>query len=460
MLPFRNLGPAADEYVAEGITDDLIDTLSMTAGLRVRPRGSVARFKGVDADPRDVGRELGVEVVVEGSVRRLESRVRLTARVTSVEDGFQLWAQRFDRPANDLLVVSDETARAMAEALTVRSAGSKHVAPTDAVAVDLYLRARAELRGHWDASTERAIELFRAAHERAPEDVAILSGYARACARLWFFRGAAAPTAAADARRLAELASRKAPDDPEPLMALASVCLMEGDPRAAAELCRRAKQRAPDNAEARELQARLLLEIGSPELAVEVIEALQRDQPSQGSCWLELIRAHGLLGNFARVREMLGRPQPDPLSMGPGEIVLRGRLALWAPAELSALLEIEIPNAPNSAWEVLRVARGVIRGEEMDNDIALFVEFAEQQESAPRFMTVVLQVLAELEAFRRQLEPALDHLESTVKNGLFDITWLDRCPALEPLRSHPRFAQARAVVAERAREIREALGTG
>ncbi|MFO0572069.1 MAG: serine/threonine-protein kinase [Polyangiaceae bacterium] len=189
VLPFRNLGPSGDEYVADGITDDLIDSLSMTAGLRVRPRGSVTRFKGVDADPREIGRDLGVDVVVEGSVRRLESRVRLTARVTSVEDGFQLWAQRFDRPANDLLVVSDETARAVAEALTVRSAGRQHVAPSDAGAVDLYLKARAEVRDPRNGSIERAIGLFRAAHERAPEDIAILSGYARACARLWFFRG-------------------------------------------------------------------------------------------------------------------------------------------------------------------------------------------------------------------------------------------------------------------------------
>ena len=118
MLPLRNLGPSDDDDVVDGLTDNLIDTLSMTAGLRVRPRGCVIRFKGVDADPRVIGRELDVDVVVDASMRRVGAGILLTARLVSVADGFQLWAKRFERPANDLLVVSDETAHAIAEALS------------------------------------------------------------------------------------------------------------------------------------------------------------------------------------------------------------------------------------------------------------------------------------------------------------------------------------------------------
>ncbi|MFO0572068.1 MAG: tetratricopeptide repeat protein [Polyangiaceae bacterium] len=242
-------------------------------------------------------------------------------------------------------------------------------------------------------------------------------------------------------------------------MALASVRLMSGDPRGAAELCRRAIERAPDNNDTRELYARLLLECASPERAVEVLEPLVREDPNQGSSWLELIRAYALMGDYSRVREAIEQARPLGRGVGPGEIVLRGRLAIWAPAELASLLDLEIPDAAmSSPWQVLRVARRVVHGEDVEGDLKIFEGFAEQQQTAPRFMTVVFQTLAEIEGFRRRVEPALDHLERTVAGGLFDIVWVDRCAALAPLRAHPRFLATRAVVAERASAIREALG--
>jgi eukaryotic-like serine/threonine-protein kinase len=149
VLPFRNLGSPEDEYLAEGVTDDLVDALSMTPGLRVLSRGAVARFRGGDRDVREVGRELRVQVVVDGSLRRAAGMLRVSARVVSVADGFQLWAKRFDRPEKDALAVSDEVASAVAQALTVQRSGPARVAPSNAAAVDLYLRARHALRGAW-----------------------------------------------------------------------------------------------------------------------------------------------------------------------------------------------------------------------------------------------------------------------------------------------------------------------
>src|ERR1700690_1691570 len=96
VLPFRNAGPPEDDYLVDGLTDDLIDTLSMMPGLRVRPRGVVMQLKGTSGDPRQLGRELNVQVVVDGTVRPAADSIRVSARVLSVEDGFQLWAKRFD----------------------------------------------------------------------------------------------------------------------------------------------------------------------------------------------------------------------------------------------------------------------------------------------------------------------------------------------------------------------------
>lgn len=94
VLPFRNAGAPEHEYLADGLTEELIDLLSVSPGLRVRSRGVVMRFKGIDRDPRDLGRELDVQVVVEGSVRRAAGTARISARAISVADGFQLC----DRP--------------------------------------------------------------------------------------------------------------------------------------------------------------------------------------------------------------------------------------------------------------------------------------------------------------------------------------------------------------------------
>ena len=124
VLPFKNAGAPGDDYLADGVTEDLIDVLSMTRGLRVRPRGAVAHLRGTERDAREVGAELGVQVIVEGSVRKTATGIRVTARLVSTSDGFQIWAKRFERPAADVLAVNDEVASAIAEALTASTSSA------------------------------------------------------------------------------------------------------------------------------------------------------------------------------------------------------------------------------------------------------------------------------------------------------------------------------------------------
>ena len=186
VLPFRN-GGAEDDYLADGLTEDLIDTLSMGKGLRVRSRGAVMRFKGVDRDPREVGRELAVQVVVEGSVRRSGERLRVSVRLVSVADGFQLYAKRFDCAAGEVLAIGDQAANAIAEALTLSWQAPARDAPTDPAAIDLYLRARHEYHKGFTDSTKVAVDLFRQALVHAPSDPTIASGLAMALARRFAF---------------------------------------------------------------------------------------------------------------------------------------------------------------------------------------------------------------------------------------------------------------------------------
>src|SRR4029079_1133841 len=172
-----------------------------TRGLKVRSRGVVQRYRGADADPRDIGRELGVSVVATGTVRRAAGRVRITARLVGVADGFQLWAKRFDRPEAEVLSINDEAARAIAEALTLDRDTALRAAPSDPLAIDLYLRARHEYRKFWPDHLRRAIELFDQAAGIAPGDPMILAGRATALARYAFFVGDAGVAPAREAAR-------------------------------------------------------------------------------------------------------------------------------------------------------------------------------------------------------------------------------------------------------------------
>ncbi len=189
VLPFRNAGAEGDAYLAEELTDDLIDALSMTPGLRVRARSTMRRGRGDDEDARDIGREIGVEAVVEGSVRRSPGGVRMTARVLGVADGFQLWAKRWDRSAEELLAINDEAAQAVALALGVSAREAVRAPPADAASLDTYLRARHEYRKFWPEPLRKSAALFEELLARTPRDPAALSGLAVALSRLAFFEG-------------------------------------------------------------------------------------------------------------------------------------------------------------------------------------------------------------------------------------------------------------------------------
>jgi serine/threonine-protein kinase len=140
VLPFRNTGPPEQDYLADGLTESVIDVLSMAPGLRVASRGMVMRYKGSDRDPREVGRELGVQVVVDGTVRRAGGGVRIAARLASVANGVQPWARRFDRPDADFYAASDDVARAIGEALAVEMGAAPRPPDVDAEAMDLYFQ--------------------------------------------------------------------------------------------------------------------------------------------------------------------------------------------------------------------------------------------------------------------------------------------------------------------------------
>jgi len=160
VIPFvdQTVG-AKDDYFSDGLTDELIRVLSRIDGLRVTARSVVFRFKGQPRDARQVGRELGVEAVLEGSVWRSGDRMRITVNLVGVKDGFNLWAQRFDSNLGDLFAIQDEVCAATAEALHVRLAVQvREKRPSDIKAYVQYLKGAHLLKKRRPDDVRRAFE--------------------------------------------------------------------------------------------------------------------------------------------------------------------------------------------------------------------------------------------------------------------------------------------------------------
>jgi len=112
------------EYFSDGLAEELTNDLAKVPGLKVAGRSSAFQFKGRNEDPRTVGRTLNVANILEGSVRREGSRVRITAEVTKAADGFQLWSEEYNTELKDIFAVQDEIARAVTGALQVKLLGT------------------------------------------------------------------------------------------------------------------------------------------------------------------------------------------------------------------------------------------------------------------------------------------------------------------------------------------------
>jgi serine/threonine-protein kinase len=161
---------AKDEYFSDGLTDELIRVLSRIDGLRVTASSVVFRFKGQRCDPRQIGRELGVEAVLEGSIWRSGERIRVTVNLVAVKDGFNLWAQRFDGNLGDLFGIQDRVCAAVAEALHMRLASqSPKRHPANATAYMQYLKGAYLLKKRRPDDIQRAFEYLQEAIRLEPE---------------------------------------------------------------------------------------------------------------------------------------------------------------------------------------------------------------------------------------------------------------------------------------------------
>ena len=316
VLPFTNMsGDPEQEYFSDGISEDIITDLSKIAGLTVIARNSSFTYKGRSVDVREVGRELGVRSVLEGSIRRAGQRVRITAQLIDATSGSHLWAERYDRDLTDIFAVQDEVTQQIVGALKVTLSPAEKARlvekeePSNVAAYDCVLRGREIMLGK-----EKTRETFEEAVTYFKKALELDANYSQAYASLGFAHMFDYQNRWSDdpdgSFKLAKEYARKAIDnDPnEPLAhaVAALTAIFERDfERAQAEIDRTLALN-PSSALAHNLLGTIRSYSGRPLEAIPAIEQAMRLDPAFRPQFLHFLGiAYLLAGKYETAAAML-----------------------------------------------------------------------------------------------------------------------------------------------------------
>jgi adenylate cyclase len=284
VLPFANLSrDPAQDYFSDGVTEDLITALSKVSGLFVIARNSVFTYKGKAVKVRDVGRDLGVRYVLEGSVQRAADRVRITAQLVDARTGYHLWAERYDREVRDIFALQDEVTQHIVQALAVKlteaEKGGIVRAPTGVLeAYDLVLRGNDERRRTTRESNAEARRLFVKALDLDPNYAAAYAGLGWTHLQSWQFLWSDRESLQR-ARELAERAVTLDTTLADGYRLLAQIYLWHKEHDRAIAQAERAVALTPNNADSYETLAEISAWSGKPEESLRVIRHAMRLNP-------------------------------------------------------------------------------------------------------------------------------------------------------------------------------------
>ena len=413
VLPFANLSQDQDDdYFSDGMTDEIITALSGVKALRVVARTSAFAYKGKNLDVRTIGRQLNVSTVLEGSVRRAGRRLRISAQLINVADGYHVWSERYDRDLEDVFAIQDEIARNIARALQVVLTEPEQRAlqkpPTQNLeAYDYFLRGRQLFHQFRRKGFEAARQMFQRAVE-------IDAGYARAyagiadCSSFLYHYW--------DAR--AEIARR------------------------ADEASRIALELDPASAEAHASRGLALSVNGQQEEAEREFQVAIRLDPRLFEAYYFHARASWAAGHLARAAEMFERAievRPEdyqaaallsPVYVGLGRADDAQAAARRAVERIEGHLELHPYDVRALCLGACELARlGDTRAEGWARR-ALAIE--------PNDPTVLYSICCAY-VIMSKIDEALDCLEQCANVGFHHREWIENDADLAPLRGHPRF---------------------
>ncbi len=321
ILPFTNMsGDPEQEYFSDGITEDIITELSRFRTLFVIARNSSFAFKGQSMNARDIAKKLGVQYIVEGSVRRAGNRARVTAQLIEAEDGNHLWAERYDRNLEDIFDVQDEVTQAIVSALPGRldaaAVERSRRRPSESLtAYDYLLQGESFLRrGEFD--NDRAIALFEKAARIDPES-------ARAHARIagWHaysihVHQKSAEAALQKAREHIERALVLDDSDAMVQAVAAMVFLHLGEYALTEAHIQRAMALNPNDVEVLYRKAMTAIYHGDPSAGLDCMKNAMRLNPYFPEYWIEILfDAHYMSKDYAAAVEVFGRWHTPPSHM-------------------------------------------------------------------------------------------------------------------------------------------------
>jgi TolB-like protein len=326
VLPFANLGNDPEqEFFADGLAEEIITTLSRLSGLVVAARSLSFAYKGSTTDLRRIAGDLQVRYILEGSVRKGGSRIRMAARLIDGETGGQMWADRYDRELNDIFAIQDDVTRRIVEALQV-ALGPKE-APTlgqartrDIEALGWFLRARALARGSVQNAEvfARYTEFLRRAIDRDLGYAEAHAGLAIALVQNYLNRWTGDPDQSlVDARRVADEGIRIDPRNPFTHFAAGLAAMFSRDLQRAASEVETVLTINLQDAQAITLRGTICLYSGDPLAAIPHLERSMHLDPGFGHLHLHLLgMAHLVAGKYETAAQLfreriLEVPQTD-----------------------------------------------------------------------------------------------------------------------------------------------------
>ncbi|PYP00552.1 MAG: hypothetical protein DMD61_03695 [Gemmatimonadetes bacterium] len=443
VLPFVNASPDREnEYLSDGITDELINALAKVEGLRVASRTSVFALKGKPQDVRAIGALLGAAWVLEGTLRRAGERLRITAQLSSTEDGQLLWSERYDRTLADVFAIQEEIARTIVDTLRVTSFAD-FAAPspkryTESIAAyGLYLRGRFAWNTRTQEGITEAIRYFEQAIAEDPRYAPAYTGLADSYALQLDYRSVPVAEGFALAKQYARKALELDETVAEAHASLAwSVFIYDWDWEAAGQEFRRAVELDPRYATAHQWYAFWFAAHGRLEEAlVEAHTALELDPAS-----VSIRRTVGWLCYYARRYDQARYHLARAIAMNPTAAETYRILGLvfayqgdWAEAERVLREGMTLPGAATYTTAALGyvLARTGKRAEAEGLLADLEAQRRVDYVSPVAFATLYIGL--------DDPQHALDWMERALEERRGWLAYLRVNPLLDPLRGEPRF---------------------
>jgi adenylate cyclase len=311
VLPFVNLSKDPEqEYFSDGITEDIITALSAIPQLLVIARNSTFTYKGKPADVQQVGRELGVRYVLEGSIQKAEDRVRITAQLIDAATGTHLWAERYDRELKDIFALQDEITLNITRAIQMKVGESGHnlirsKAPVNLDAYLKVLKGQAYLMQPKMAGNAKARQLFEEATVLDPKYAAAYVALARTHLRdVWFGWNSPTEESLAQAMGFGEKAFALDPSDPSIHALFSQIYLLQNQHKEAIAEGERAVEITPNSVDGYGSLGMSLYYAGRFEDAIGVYEkALRLDPETLPMLLHNLGNAYLMIGRYEEAIE-------------------------------------------------------------------------------------------------------------------------------------------------------------